>query len=62
MFNICIRLLCFSYMFRCHVHHHYAIHLNPDIVIKFPPPNAATCPFVDFVVPPPGHGRSVTDF
>jgi len=27
-----------------------------------PPPNATTCPFVDFVVLPPGHGRSVTDF
>ena len=25
-------------------------------------PNATTCPFVDFVVLPPGHGRSVTDF
>ena len=24
--------------------------------------NATTCPFVDFVVFPPGHGRSVTDF
>ena len=27
-----------------------------------PPPNVTTCPFVDFVVLPPGHGRSVTDF
>ena len=25
-------------------------------------PSATTCPFVDFVVPPPGHGKSVTDF
>ena len=25
-------------------------------------PNATTCPFVDYVVLPPGHGRSVTDF
>ena len=24
--------------------------------------NATTCPFVDFVVLPPGHGRIVTDF
>ena len=24
--------------------------------------NATTCPFVDFVVLPPGHGRSVNDF
>jgi len=24
--------------------------------------NATTCPFVDFVVLPPEHGRSVTDF
>jgi hypothetical protein len=28
----------------------------------FPPPNATTCPFVEFVVLPPGHGRSVTNF
>ena len=27
-----------------------------------PPPNATTCPFVDFAVLLPGHGRSVTDF
>jgi hypothetical protein len=32
-----------------------------DLVIP-PPPNATTCPFVEFVVLPPGHGRSVTDF
>ena len=25
-------------------------------------PNATACPFVDFVVLRPGHGRSVTDF
>ena len=30
--------------------------------ITFPTRNATTCPFVDFVVLPPGHGRSVTDF
>ena len=24
--------------------------------------NVITCPLVDFVVLPPGHGRSVTDF
>ena len=28
----------------------------------FFPPNTTTCPFVDFVVLRPGHGRSVTDF
>jgi hypothetical protein len=27
-----------------------------------PPPNATTCPFLDFVVSPPGCGWSVTDF
>ena len=27
-----------------------------------PPPNATTCRLVEFVVLPPGHGRSVTDF
>ena len=25
-------------------------------------PSATTCPFVEFVVLPPEHGRSVTDF
>ena len=29
---------------------------------RSPPLNATTCPLVDFVVLPPGHGRSVTDF
>ena len=29
---------------------------------QFPPPSATSCAFVDFVVLPPGHGRSVTDF
>ena len=32
------------------------------IYIYFFFPNTTTCPFVDFVVLPPGHGRSVTDF
>ena len=30
--------------------------------MSFFSPNAITCPFVEFVVLPPGHGRSVTDF
>ena len=30
--------------------------------IFFLPPIATICPFMDFVVLPPGHGRSVTDF
>ena len=35
---------------------------NFEQCVSFPTPNATTCPFVDFVVLPPGHGRSVTDF
>ena len=30
--------------------------------ITSPPSSATPCPFVDFVVLPPGHGRNVTDF
>ena len=36
--------------------------ITEDDALNFLFSSANTCPFVDFVVLPPGHGRSVTDF
>ena len=52
-----IRIYAYIYMCVCYTRIHTYIYIYIYISSS-----ATTCPFVDFVVLPPGHGRSVTDF